>query len=325
MTVYIVVFRYEKNEAQGAPFSHNKWLVLIFRPFKTFFQVFEVVSADLDLEFVQSVSREQARALLKDIGNENGIRWIEKTETFSISGTFQQVEQTRNFLKETVSQSNGITVFTGLKRKDISQERPPSHRGIENQEDVSQNINNGSHTDDRSSAISFQIQDFEIDPKLFKVFIKAYEKDLHDMEAKYHVQIPRNAEGSKLSLKPESSCSTSNYEEACNQFISLYQKMFQRVKMERFSLKNGKKPIPARETINKMEKKLPILVEKSQDRKHWELYGEVGHIEEAFRYLEEEGVEIKREQEQSMDADSHDYFSGVKTNSNRLETYLLGK
>ena len=319
MTVYIVVFRCEKNEAQGAPFSHNKWLILIFRPFKTFLQVFQVVSADLDLEFVQSVSREQTRDLLKDIGNENGVQWIERAETFSISGTFQQVEQTRNFLRETVSQSNGITVFTGLKRKDISQERPPSHSEIGNQEDVSQNTNN------RSSAISFEIPDFEIEPKIFKVFIKAHEKDLHDMEVKYHVQIPRNAEGSKLSLKPESLCSAIDYEEACNQFISLYQKMFQCVKMERFSLKNGKKPVPARETINKMEKKLPILVQKSQDRKHWELYGEVGHIEEAFRYLEEEGVEIKREQEQSMDADSHDYSSSVKTTSNRLETYLLGK
>ena len=222
-----------------------------------------MVFADLNLEFVQSVSREQTKALLKDIGNENGVRWIERTETFSISGTFQQVEQTRNFLKETVSQSNGITVFTGLKRKDISQERPPSHREIENQEDVSQNINNGSNTDDRSSAISFQIPDFEIEPKLFKVFIKAYEKDLHDMEAKYHVQIPRNAEGSKLSLKPESSCSASDYEEAGFQFISLYQKMFQRVKRERFSLKNEQKAVPTRETINKMAKKLPILVQVS--------------------------------------------------------------
>ena len=292
---------------------------------KTFFQVFELVSADLDLEFVQSLSREQTKALLKDIGDENGVRWIERTETFSISGTFQQVEQTRNLLKETVSQSNGITVFAGLKRKDISQERPPSHREIENQGDVSQSTNNGSHTDDRSSAISFKIPDFEIEPKIFKVFIKAYEKDLHDMEAKYHVQIPKMAEGSKLSLKPERSCTANDYEEACNQFISLYQKMFQRVKMERFSLKNEKKAVPARDTINKMGKKLPILVQVSQDRKHWELYGEVGHIEEAFRYLDHEGVEIKREQEQFMEEDSHDYSSGVKTTSNRLETFLLGK
>ena len=284
-----------------------------------------MVFADLNLEFVQSVSLEQTRALLKDIGNENGVRWIERTETFSISGTFQQVEQTRNFLKETVSQSNGITVFTGLKRKDISQERPPSHGEIENQEDVSQNINNGSNIDDRSSAISFQIPDFEIEPKLFKIFIEAYEKDLQDMEAKYHVQIPRNAEGSKLSLKPESSCSASDYEEACNQFISLYQKMFQRVKRERFSLKNEKKAVPARDTINKMGKKLAILVQVSQDRKHWELYGEAGHIEEAFRYLENEGVEIKREQEQFMEEDSQDCSSGVKTTTNRLETFLLGK
>ena len=42
-------------------------------------------------------------------------------------------------------------------------------------------------------------------------------------------------------------------------------------------------------------------------------------------YLEHEGVEVKREQEQFMVEDSHDYSSGVKTTSNLLETFLLGK
>lgn len=278
-----------------------------------------MVSAYLNLEFVQSVSHEQTRALLDDIANENGVRWIERADTFLISGTFKQVEHTRNLLKLTVSQSNG-TVYTGPKTKDVSlQEQPLSHSEIENQEDVSQITNN------RSSAKSFEILNFEIEPKIFKVFVTANEIDLYNMEAKYHVQIPRKAEGSKLSLKPESSCTANDYEEACNQFISLYQKMFQRIKMERFSLKNEKKAVPARDTINKMEKKLPILAQVSQDQKHWELYEEVGHIEEAFRYLEHEGVEIKREQEQFMEEDSQDYSSGDKTTTNRLETFLLGK
>lgn len=42
-------------------------------------------------------------------------------------------------------------------------------------------------------------------------------------------------------------------------------------------------------------------------------------------YLEHEGLEVKREQEQFMVEDSHDYSSSVKTTSNRLETFLLGK
>lgn len=42
-------------------------------------------------------------------------------------------------------------------------------------------------------------------------------------------------------------------------------------------------------------------------------------------YLEHEGAEVKREQEQFMVEDSHDFSSGVKTTSNRLETFLLGK
>ena len=195
-------------------------------------------------------------------------------------------------------------------------------------------------TDATASSASPEIQSFEIEPKIVKAFIKAYEKDLSDIEAKYQVEIPRMAEGSKFSLKPKNGCSAEEYDKACNCFVILYQKMYQLVKMERISLKSESHIIQARQAISKMDKVFPISIELGKNRKHWELYGEANHIEEALKYLEKEGVEIKREtnnamyeygrhnkpndDEKDMDVDPQERSSsrGAKTPGSKLETFL---
>lgn len=110
--------------------------------------------------------------------------------------------------------------------------------------------------------------------------------------------------------------------------------------MERISLKSESHVIQARQALSKMGKKSPISVERSKEQRHWELYGEARHIEEALKYLEKEGVEIKREtnnaidenarhkkpkdDEEDMDVDPPEYSSSSssKTPGNKLETSL---
>lgn len=130
--------------------------------------------------------------------------------------------------------------------------------------------------------------------------MRAHKKELEDIEIKYHVEILRKADGKIVSLKPKDSCTTEDYEQACNQFVSLYQNTYQQVQMQRFSLKTETNTIRARQTISKMSKQFPVsvqLVAKSNQKRLWELYGEVNNIEEALRFLEEEGFEINRERE----------------------------
>ena len=130
--------------------------------------------------------------------------------------------------------------------------------------------------------------------------MRAHKKELEDIEIKYHVEIPRKADGNEISLKPKDSCTTEDYEQACNQFISLYQNTYQQVQMQHFSLKTETNVIRARQTISKMSKQFPVsvqIVAKSNQKRLWELYGEENNIEEALRFLEEEGVEINRERE----------------------------
>ena len=173
---------------------------------------------------MECLSREQTKALLVDIADKNGVKWIESSEGFMISGTFKQVEESRAYLQQNVSHSNGIVVSSGRKRKEsLSQEREDDvsalHDEAENQEDVNQNRpaaeneviynherpNDETHADHKASSTSPRIQSFEIEPKIVKVFVKAYKRDLDDIETKYHVEIPRKTEKNNLCLKPKRS------------------------------------------------------------------------------------------------------------------------
>ena len=285
-----------------------------------------MVSAELCLTFVEYLSREQTEALLNEITSKTGVRWIKSSESFMLSGTFKQLEESRAFLQQGLHRSSGIVILNEIKGETYRSQKPEDSKSL---------------LDVTASSASPEIQGFEIEPKIVKAFIKAYEKDLNDIEAKYQVEIPRMAEGSKFSLKPKNGCSAEKYDEACNCFISLYQKMYQLVKMERISLKSELHIIQSRQAISRMGKLFPVSIELSKDRKHWEMYGEASHIEEALKYLKEnEGVEIKRETEKSMDenrrrnktkdneedmeVDPPEYssFMGAKTPGKKLETLL---
>lgn len=286
----------------------------------------------------------------------NGVEWIESSENFIMSGTFKQVEEAHSFLQENASQSHGIVVSDYLKRnesgseesedvklplddkddteKDVSQNRPPTAAANKEIHRPERFVDE-THEDSMINSASPDTTGFEVQPKILEVFVKAHKKELEDIEIKYHVEIPRKADGKKLSLKPKDSCTTEYYEQACNQFISLYQNTYQQVKMQRFSLKTETNIISARKTISKMGKHFPVSVEIDKNQKQWGLYGEESHIEEALRFLEKEGVEINREREdekgrrkKAKDVEENMEVDPPETSradpGHRLEAYVLG-
>ena len=318
-----------------------------------------MVSADLDLKFVDFVSYDQTKALLSGIADKTGVSYIAKAENFTISGSFQQVQATRSILKQSVGQFNG-TFSCDLTRKEApgpAPERPLDKRllnnEVEKQEDVNQNVplkaeeDEANYSSERlannnvnnSSPGSPEIQTFRIVVKTFPVFTKAYDKELRDIETKYHVEIPRKTEGEELSLKPKHPCSGDQYGEACNQFTALYRKFASNITREIFAVKSEKKIVHARQAISKVGKSFPILIEKSRDQSRWEMYGEASYIEKAFKTLKQDGMEIIRENElavdkkgrgkvlkendEAMDLDPPTTYSRyVKTFGKVLETYL---
>ena len=152
-------------------------------------------------------------------------------------------------------------------------------------------------TDHMAPLAPAKIHDFEVDPKLIKVFVMVHEAELNDIEVEYHVEVPREAKEGKITLNPERRCTGEEYEKACDRFIEMYQQITQVMKMERFSLKNDKNVTAARRKIHEMGKKFPVLVEMCKDKKRWEVFGRQHDLEEALRYLQKEEVEVVKQSE----------------------------
>jgi len=277
-------------------------------------KVFELVSADLCLETVELLTHGQTKTLLDEIAARTGIKWIEVRETFTMSGDLKQVELSRTYLQQAVNQSGGLAALSVLKRK-ITQPQ----KDDENDSQFGGDENDGGLNQVRTTAIALQndlhrldqelhkpqsshaasatrpvIQYFEVEPKFINVFVKAHKTEVDEIEAEYHVGVPREAKGGKISLIPKEGCSSEGYEKACDLFIDLYQEMTQAMKMECFFLKYERNVVPARHKIYEMSKTFPVYVEVSRNQKQWELYGEERHLEAALEFLRKEGIEIKR-------------------------------
>jgi len=315
--------------------------------------VFEIVSAELCLETVEILTRGQTITLLDKIAGKTGIKWIEVSETFTMSGNLKQVELSRTYLQQAIHQSGGMAAFSRLKRKMTQppkrDENESQFGGDESDGVLSQSsamaiaVQNGVHRQDQgpnkaqsshvASVKTPAIQNFEVEPKFIKVFVKAHKTDI---EAQYKVEVPREAKGRQISLIPKDGCSSEEYDKACDLFIDLYQQMTQAMKMERFSLRSEKNVVPARKKIREMSKTFPVSVELAKDQKHWELYGEQRDLEAALEFLRKEEIEIKREsakdkgtgefQESSHDEEAMDVdppvSSGGSQSKDKLETYI---
>ena len=317
-------------------------------------KVFELVSAELCLEAVEMLTRGQTKTVLDEIAGKTGIKWIEGSETFTMSGNFKQVELSRTYLQQAIHQSGGNTVFNGLKRKvahrpqkyDENESRfgsDESDGGLNQSSSTAIVVRNGVHLQDQgpnkvhvTSVAAPAIQDFEVEPKFIKVFFQAHKTEVDNIEAEFHVCVPREAKGGKIALIPKDGCSGEKYDKACDLFIDMYQKMAQAMKMERFSLKSEKNIGPARQKIHAMSKKFPVSVELAKDQKHWELYGEQRDLEAALEFLRKEEIEIKRESgknkgtgefqesshdDEAMDVDPPHSSKGFHS-KNILETFI---
>ena len=190
----------------------------------------------------------------------------------------------------------------------------------------------GTDQGDASKSQSFEVQSFEVQPKIVKTITEAHKEELDNIETEFRVMIPREAEENIVVLRPMDSCSAKDYEKACDLFITLYQKTFQLFKVERFSVKGVSKNGDDRATMRRIAKEFPVSIEKSKDQKHWEMYGEASHIEKALSFLKKEGVEIERGSkkvtigiskgfEMALDGDGAEYLRAASSSDDRFVTY----
>lgn len=276
--------------------------------------MFELVSAKICLATVEFLTRQQTEAVLKEIADKTGVKWLQVSTTFMMSGSLKQVEMSRGYLQQAISQYGGIAEYNKMKKNFLKLHNSRTAEAVREdtegevertnaimkannaqKKDPSDEEADATQIDHMARVTPAKIHGFEVNSKLIKVFVKAHEAVLNDLEIQYHVEVPREAKEGKINLKPRSGCTGEEYEKACDLFIDLYQQMTQVMKMERFSLKNDKNVTPARKKIHEMGKNFPVLVEVCKDKKHWEVFGRQHDLEEALEYLQREEVEIEKE------------------------------
>ena len=330
--------------------------------------MFDLVSTELCLEYVQSLSREEIEGLLREIESKIGLHWIKTAESFVISGTLSQVEEAHRVLMKGVYLINGIEVVSDQKIKNEVAPQPQEtglSQGNEEQREVMQRDVNqesgeppvvgagqASPLPDRakdsdqdqeppSESHAIEVEPFEVQPRILEVLARAHKKELDGIETQCRVTVPRAVtEGNKISLKLSDGCSAKDYEKACDAFITLYQKTTEIFKAERFSLSSGPSKGSNREAISRMLIEVPeVLIEKSKDKKHWEMYGEAGHLQKALSYLKTTGVKIEMESkafkdgsgqagrakskgaESNLDGDQSENPRGSTTSTDKLVLY----
>lgn len=75
--------------------------------------MFEQVSAVICLETVAHLTGEQTRTLLQEIAGKTGIKWIESSDGFLISGGLKEVQISRTYLQQGIDKSSSKTVVNG--------------------------------------------------------------------------------------------------------------------------------------------------------------------------------------------------------------------
>ena len=224
-------------------------------------QIFQLVTAWVDGEVVKTLSRKDLRLLLNKIENATTIKWHESSDGFLLSGTFEQVTNCRVFL--------GQYLKSGFSRDE------------ENQMEEAQSA-------------ELKPQQYETTQKFFPLFVRAHGEDLQKIENDFKVKVSRQIDEGKVTVAPCEHCTAEEFNDACEAFITLYQNVHQRMKMEQFLPKDQDSPVHIRQRIRDMKKTHPVLVEISEDRKHWQVYGEKGYVEKVLNDLGKENLISKK-------------------------------
>ena len=161
-------------------------------------------------------------------------------------------------------------------------------------------------------------QQYETTQKFFPLFVRAHGEELQKIENDFKVKVSRQIDEGKVTVAPCEHCTDEEFNDACEAFITLYQNVHQRMKMEQFLPKDQDWPVHIRQRIMDMGKTHLVLVRISVDRKYWQVYGEKDYVEKFLNKLEKQnlisrkmfvtrGVEAwNRDEVEEKDAGFHD-------------------
>lgn len=286
-------------------------------------------------------SREDIRRLLDEVANETTIKCHEASEGFLLTGTFKQVTDSRvllgHYLKNSQNSDSRSKMPSGSYHKETKEDGKHTANvdgsnavdGVEKAHRpkdarVSRDKKN---QEEETESTELKPQQYETTQKFFPLFVKAHGDELQKIENDFQVKVSRIIDDGKVTVVPCKHCTAEAFNEACEAFITLYQKVHQCMKLEQFLPKDQDFPVSVRQRIRDMGKTLPVLVEVSEDRQHWQVYGEDSYVEKVLDDLEKENL-ISRKRPATRGAEAWDGDEMEENNAgfddkNQLE-HVLG-
>ena len=229
------------------------------------FELFEKVTGRLSLK-----TGKVFEAPLKEACGKTGAQYHEAADEVLISGTWEQVSETRRFIHIKLEESSARTASRS----------------------------SSGYSEDMSSKPGRQV--FDTSPSVAKYIKRWHDNDLRHIEQIYQVKITWSKDLTKVYIKARSSANVNDdlCQTACDQFARLYQKFHQAVTSIRFDFKQYKSSYP-RESLETALSAVPqfvsgIILDISADGSVYTLWGTGQSLNKAKLWIREKlGVSVE--------------------------------
>ena len=219
------------------------------------------------------LSSQESHNLLEKVRNKVGIKWRKEADGFTLSGMFDQVENAHQLLQEHFSRRPYLQ---------ISQEKEQrrKHTGR-----TQQNAPHPSKQASKDVKIT-NICTFEVQPKFMKLLKRAYNTKLQKTEMEFSLEIAWVENARQVRIQPRQTTQESLYQKGCDEFIALYQKVYQDVKREVLEIENAGDEEGILNAIQTVEAENPVVIEKFE--KQLFVYAEENCIKSAVQSLRQQ-------------------------------------
>ena len=217
------------------------------------------------------MSSEEIRSVMEGIKVETSIEWHETSYCFLITGSLSEIQNANKYLLDTLKEK-------GHHLDDLnSHSTKPFPNDVEEASPQAA-VNNSEHDDPTSTIDKFennpQPVQYETDVKFGTYFSARYKEQLTEMEQRSNIRIYWDQKNFKVILTPMRNCDAEKFLNANESFVSLYQGAHKNMTLKHFSLENASIDERKRKIISEITKEFSVSVQRSLNRKQWEIYGE---------------------------------------------------
>ena len=225
-------------------------------------QVFSRATAKMEPDEC-GVSPQVLRKLLKKVQAEmTNMEYHEASDSFIVSGTFEELERYRELLQVYVARE---------KRESVQEHRREGDQSAPNERPA--------HEETEKT-----FEPFEVVPKFMRLLKSAFPKKLDAIESQSPVEIAWDGESSKAVIKSRPGCSDRQYREGVDRFITLYQQLYPSMCHEVVELDTDD-DVRIQKAANQVMGVYPVLIERTGDK--WSVYGEGSFTARAGKALKE--------------------------------------